>query len=302
VNENTANILSATGRTMIRARSERQAMDWSLVLASQGIDATIIAFPEQAKWGLEISENERERALDAIRSFRLENRGWHLTRTLSEGTELRFHAGAIFWCVLLGMIHWCSGVWPQIIDAGNMDSVRVRAGEWWRLLTAVTLHADLAHLMGNVTFGVIMLALAMPRFGFGITLLLTFLSGMLGNLAGLMLYPLPYLGVGASGMMMGALGLLAVHSAGLWRIHPRAFRLLWSSAGTGFLIFILFGMNPKTDVVAHAGGFLSGAVMGIAASRLRIVNAKPLWLNWTAAGLMAAMIGVTWMKALQHIH
>ena len=274
-------------------------MDWSLVLASRGIDATILAFPEQANWGLEISDNEQERALDAIRRFRLENRGWHLTKTLSEGAELRFHTGAVVWCAFLAMVHWCSGVWPQIVDAGNMDSVRVRAGEWWRLFTAVTLHADLAHLMGNISFGVIMLALAMPRFGFGVTLLLTFLAGMLGNVAGLMLYPLPYLGVGASGMMMGALGLLAVHSAGLWRVHPRAFRLLWSSAGTGFLIFILFGMNPKTDVVAHAAGFVSGAVMGIAASRLPIVKTKPRWLDWTALGLMTATIGIAWMKALQ---
>src|SRR5258707_388417 len=136
--------------------------------------------------------------------------------------------------------------------------------------------------MGNITFGVIMLGLAMPRFGFGLTLFVTFIAGTIGNVAGLMLYPLPYKGVGASGMMMGALGLLAVHSAKLWRAHPRAFRVLWSGAGAGLLIFLLFGMNPKTDVVAHAAGFASAALMGIVASWLPKLRVKSIWRDWLA--------------------
>jgi len=274
-------------------------MDWSLVLASQDIATTILAFPEQRRWGLEVSETDRARALDAIHRFRLENRAWQITRKLSEGTELQFHMGAVFWCVVLAVIHWCSAFSPVVMEAGDMDSAKVLGGQWWRLFTAVTLHADLAHLMGNMTFGVIMLGLAMPRFGFGLTLLVTFIAGMVGNAAGLALYPLPYKGVGASGMMMGALGLLAVYSAKLWRAHPRAFRALWSGAGAGLLIFTLFGMNPKTDVVAHAGGFVSAALMGIGLSWLPKLRTKLAWLDWLAFGLMILMVGLTWFLALR---
>jgi len=63
----------------------------------------------------------------------------------------------------IGRDPFCSAIWPTLIEAGDMDSAKVLAGQWWRLFTAVTLHADLAHLMGNITFGVIMLGLAMPR-------------------------------------------------------------------------------------------------------------------------------------------
>ena len=37
---------------IIRVRSEKQAMDWSLVLASQGIENTIDYVEESAAWGL----------------------------------------------------------------------------------------------------------------------------------------------------------------------------------------------------------------------------------------------------------
>jgi len=91
----TAEISESTGRATIVARSERQAMDWSLVLASQDIATTILAFPESRTWGLEVSDADRARALDAIRRFRLENRAWEITRALPQGTELRFHLGAV---------------------------------------------------------------------------------------------------------------------------------------------------------------------------------------------------------------
>ena len=274
-------------------------MDWSLVLTSQDIATTILAFPQERRWGLEISETDHVRALDAIRRYRLENRTWQITRKLPEGTELRFHMGSVLWCAILAMIYGCSAFWPAIIEAGAMDSTKVISGQWWRLFTAVTLHADLAHLMGNITFGVIMLGLAMPRFGFGLTLLVALIAGFFGNVAGLLLYPMPYKGVGASGMMMGALGLLAVYSARLWPTHPRAFRAMWSGAGAGLLIFLLFGMNPKTDVVAHAAGFASAAIMGIGLSWLPNSRLKRAWLDWLAFGLMIAMIGAAWLIALR---
>ena len=46
------------------------------------------------------------------------------------------------------------------------------------LFTPVMLHSDLAHLLANVTFGLVILGFAMARFGPGVTLLATYLASL----------------------------------------------------------------------------------------------------------------------------
>ena len=58
----------------IPVRTERQAMDWSLVLVSQGIEAIIERDPEANLWRLVIDAPDYPRALQAIRLYRAENR------------------------------------------------------------------------------------------------------------------------------------------------------------------------------------------------------------------------------------
>ena len=58
----------------IPARTERQAMDWSLVLVSQGIEATIERDPETYVWRLLVDAPDYPVAMRAIRDYRAENR------------------------------------------------------------------------------------------------------------------------------------------------------------------------------------------------------------------------------------
>ena len=71
-------ILALVAETMtacIPTRSRREAMDWSLVLVSQGIE-TRIEFNEEAGWQLAIPEHELERARDILQQYQAENRQW----------------------------------------------------------------------------------------------------------------------------------------------------------------------------------------------------------------------------------
>jgi len=286
------------GLVRIPARSERQAMDWSLVLASQGIEAVILPPDEAGGWGLLIEPRQAEGARRSIQQYRLENRGWSWRKELP-GANLEIHAGALVWCLLLAAAHWAATfLAPELLAAGRMDSAAVGRGEWHRLFTAVMLHADLPHLMANAAFGSLILGLAMARFGAGVALLATFLAGALGNAAGFWLHDRPYLGVGASGMMMGALGMLCAHSAGLWRQSPKAGRYVLSGVIAGFLLFVLFGLSPNSDLVAHLGGFVSGGLLGLG---LALADEKALCgkkLNAGAAGVLAALIAVAWGRAM----
>jgi membrane associated rhomboid family serine protease len=283
----------------IAAHSKRQAMDWSLVLASQEIHPIIEPPRDTRAWSLLVEPGHYDRAIAAIQQYRLENRGWAWRHELP-GAALEIHVGALFWCLFLAFAHWAvTFVQPQLNAAGRMDSLRVRAGEWWRLFTAVLLHADLAHLLANATFGVVILGFAMARFGAGVTLLATYLAGAFGNVAGLLLYDRPYTGVGASGMMMGALGLLCIHSLGLWRQSPKAARYVISGVVAGFLLFILFGFSPGSDILAHFGGFVAGLGFGgfLSLAPQRTIEKRSL--NIAGLCCLALAVVVTWVLALR---
>jgi rhomboid protease GluP len=292
------NVAPEPTHARIAARSRRQAMDWSLVLAGQDIHPVIAPPDERGPWGLLVEPGEYDRAVMAIQQYRVENRGWSWRQELP-GAALEVHSGALFWCLLLGFWHWMVAfIWPPIYSAGQMDSVAVKAGEWYRLFTPVMLHVDLAHLMANATFGMLMVGLAMARFGPGITLLLTFLAGVLGNVTGYFFYSHPYKGVGASGMMMGALGLLCIHSLGLWRKSPKAARYVLSGVFAGFLLFVLFGVNPGSDILAHFGGFVAGLIFGGVLSFVPEKKLQNRAVNIGALVALAVIIVLTWTLAL----
>jgi rhomboid protease GluP len=283
----------------IQAFSRRQAMDWSLVLASQGIEAIIERSPERERWLLLVRPEELQRAQDSIRQYRVENRGWSWRQELP-GADLELHWGAIVFCVILALAHSLATYQlPSLREHGVMDSIQVHAGQWWRLFTAIFLHDDLAHLAANVTFGILVLGLSMARFGAGLTLISTLFAGAAGNLAGLALRHDAYTGLGASGMMMGALGMLAIHSTSLFRTSPKAARYILSGVSAGLLIFVLFGANPHSDVLAHLGGFLAGLLSGgiLALAPNKLVRNKII--DRLALIVFVTFSALVWMLALR---
>jgi rhomboid protease GluP len=282
VEHRTGVVTPETPLTSIAARSKRQVMDWSLVLASQDIPSTIVQ--EDSGWALLVENHDLDRSLQAIRQFQAENRAWRWEQPVP-WSDATFHWGALTWCSLLAAVHWVAwAMLPGLRIAGRFDTAAAASGEWWRAFTAVLLHADLGHLLANMTFGFILLGLAMARYGAGTALLATYLSGAAGNLAGFLLRPEPYFGVGASGMVMGALGLIAIQPFREGVFHPRSLRQLMRAALAGVLLFVLLGMDPTSDVIAHLGGFVSGALFGIA------LNLAPegLWRSRSS-------VRVTWL-------
>jgi membrane associated rhomboid family serine protease len=254
--------MELAGQSRIPARTRRQTMDWGLVLLSQGITATIDEGADGAGWGLVVETADYPAAMRAIRLYRLENRHWRWLRPVPV-RGFPFDWKICCWALLLVTVYWLSHlVYPDFQIAGRMDNAAVGAGQWWRVFTAMLLHADAGHLASNVCLGILLLGLTMGRYGSGLGLLAAYLAGAGGNLAGWLLYPPSHLGVGASGMVMGGLGLLATQSVTTFR-HDRASRKRVIQAMlAGVMLFALLGLSPDTDVVAHLGGFVSGLCLG----------------------------------------
>jgi membrane associated rhomboid family serine protease len=271
-------------------------MDWGLVLASQDIEAMIVR--TEGGWALVVDERDHERAQAALQQYRVENRGWRWKQQLP-GSGLLFHWGALVWvAAMAAFYYWTMAAFPQLQAAGIMDSRRVAAGEWWRLFTAITLHENLPHLAANLATGFLLLGLVMARYGPGVALLAAFLAGAAGNGASLLIHSDASQSLGASGMVTGALGMLSVHSFSLWRKYRAARGLMARGAAAGFLILVLIGFGPGSDIAAHLGGFLAGAVIGLALNAAPPALWQGGWVNVAGALALAALVTLAWRQAL----
>jgi rhomboid protease GluP len=280
----------------ISTRSKRQAMEWGLVLASQGIEAVIDQSAEG--WALLVEWRDYDRARAALKQYQLENRGWQWRHPLPE-TGLLFHWGSLGWVAAIMAVYYCSAVrFPGIRSAGILDSEKVRQGQWWRVWTAITLHENVPHLMANATTGFILVGLAMARYGAGMGLLAAFLAGALGNVAGLVIYSQPHQSLGASGMVMGALGLVTVQSFSFWRKYRPGGRFIFRAVAAGVMILALIGFSPDSDVVAHVGGFVAGAIFGCGLSYAAPARWQHGPANAGALLALAALLLATWRLAL----
>lgn len=279
---------------LIAARSKREAMDWGLVLISQGIQSTVTHIED--RWGLLVEEGDFERASSILNQWQAENRGWRWRRKLP-GSELHFHWGSLLWAISIAAFYYKT-LSPSVKAVGVMDGRAVMNGQWWRLFTAVTLHADLPHLISNATMGSLLFGLAMARFGSGVALLAGFLAGAAGNAIGLAFYTENHQGLGSSGMVMGALGLLAVQSIDFWRQFRPSTDVILRGLAAGVLILVLMGFSPETDVLAHVGGFLGGAILGFGLSWVRPQLLHTNTVNAFSLLVLLGLVGLTWWLAL----
>ena len=273
-------------------------MDWSLVLASQGIEH-IVNRDDVAGWTLSVSATDQDRALAEIHQYRLENRNWRWRRPVFQpGLFFDWSSGA--WVLLNIFFYWCSETRTNLRVNGAMDNMALTNGEWWRLFTATWLHADLAHLAMNAVFGFLFLGLVMGRYGPGIGLLAAYLAGAGGNVLTWLVYDETHRGLGASGIVMGALGLLTVQSVSLLqRRNANTYRLFASGIMAGVLLFVLLGFSPEADVIAHLGGFITGLIIGsplILAPRL----ARQPPVNLAAGIGFAILVLLPWWFCLAH--
>lgn len=281
--------------TVFVARDEAQARDWALVLVSRGVESTLGQDAVSGRWFLLLPASARERGMAELRAYHRENRRWSW-RTSTQDADLQYHWGALLWVLAIVVAFQLGDV---VARRGWFESIRFAQGEWWRVITSVWLHHDVAHLASNAIYGSLVLGLALGRYGVGIGLLGGLLGGIAGNLLGFWYRSgRDYTGLGASGMVMAGLGMLAAQSVSWWRHGWSATRFVVPGLFAGGCLFILLGTNPGSDIVAHLGGFLSGVLYGGLAVCLpeRVRHA----LNRPAAALFVLLSALAWTLALQH--
>lgn len=191
----------------------------------------------------------------------------------------------------LGQQNWKSA---GVLDAGFFER-----GEWWRVVTALTLHGDVLHLMSNLAFGALFGYPAARLFGPGLAWLLIVAGGALAYGIDALLHPPTHHLLGASTAVFTALGLIAAYG---WRRHmqnwsPWMRRSAPLVGGIALLAFTGTG-GENTDILAHFVGFIVGTGIGTACAHLPMPAPGRHGLQWSAGLVAIAFVAVAWACAL----
>jgi membrane associated rhomboid family serine protease len=184
-------------------------------------------------------------------------------------------------------------------EKGAASSVAIlRHGEWWRTVTALTLHADFSHLAANLAASLLFAAFLLPILGTGLTWMSILLSGGLGNYLNAWGYRNEeHVSIGASTAVFGALGILVACQTLFLLGEGRRVRL-WEiilPAGAGLALLAWLGRgDAQTDYMAHFWGFGAGCATGTAAGWLRLKERLSPFLQKMLAGLSLVIPAVAW--------
>jgi membrane associated rhomboid family serine protease len=172
--------------------------------------------------------------------------------------------------VLMAVFYWQDQDRFLVERAASSSVGLIGRGEWWRPFTALFLHKDAGHLIGNLVGGVIFATLVARSVGPLLGWPMILACGTIGNIiTSRLTYPEPFLSIGASTAVFAALGILSGFGIAE-TLRERARQPLLRITAPVFAGIILLGWlggghDPQTDVLGHVFGFGSGLVAGAAA-------------------------------------
>ncbi|HEY3163917.1 MAG TPA: rhomboid family intramembrane serine protease [Candidatus Limnocylindrales bacterium] len=180
----------------------------------------------------------------------------------------------------------------SIYDALQLDKAAVAKGEVWRLWTVTVLHANFLHLLFNM-YALYLSGPIVERL-YGTTMTIVFylvcaLGGSLGSFA----FGADAPSVGASGAIFGLFGMLLIANR---THHPALDRTSGNFVGQLGMILainVIFGIAAADyiDNFAHAGGFVAGALLGVAFVPGRVPTLRSMWQTGTGGQLTNGFIG-----------
>jgi len=274
----------------------------AFVLHAVGIESEIV--DEADAFTLWVAPESASAAHEHLQHYNVESTATAQPKPVMELHRHAWIAPLLYAVVIVGA-GYCAGsglLGLNWNDAGALRSDVHRSGEWWRLVTALTLHVDHAHLLSNLGFGAFFSYLAARLLGSGIALVSIVFAAAIGNLLDSAWMPQSQVSMGASTMVFAALGLVAAYS---WRqqlnlrmpwLHTWAHR--WAPLIAGIMLLALIGSGGEnTDVLAHLTGFFCGVILGVAFARVRVAWFRNVLLQTTASGIALGLIAGAWLWA-----
>jgi membrane associated rhomboid family serine protease len=283
---------------------KEQARLWALVLDARSIPCCLL-HPEPSVWELRVPPEQLERALSEITAYEEKNLGWPPPlpppRPMVENSLATLSV-----LILLATFHNIitidpllpGGIRPDWLAAGSFRTDLVMDGQWWRLITPLTLHRDVAHLLGNLAIGGVFVLLLCRELGSGLAWSLILAAGTFGNLANALVQPAEHTSVGASTAVFGTVGILAALSAVRYRHHLQRRWGLPVAAALALLV-VLGSEGKNTDLGAHLFGCGAGILLGLVTELVIARRGHPSPLFNALLALSAGLsVAVAWLYAI----
>jgi membrane associated rhomboid family serine protease len=272
--------------------------EYSLMLEARGIEHETTE--EENSWVLSVPVGIRHSAYEELSRYSVE-RG--VKRSVPQVVQLHTGAalGVFVYIAILLLTAYCAGNATFGADWLSLGSLDAGArGEWWRAVTALTLHLDQEHLLGNVLFGAVAGIAASRLLGPGIAWAGILGAAALANYAEILISPITHRAVGASTAVFAALGLL---SGMAWRQRLTLRERLWyrwAPLIAGICLLSLLGAgSAHVDVLGHSLGFLFGLGVGWFYARSGVPNKRNPRVQLIAGLGAVLVVCAAWILALR---
>lgn len=269
----------------------KQIRDESLVLLSQGISHRLEHSPD-GPFQIFVELDDQKRARFQIRLYHRENP----PREVNAPLPLKASFQPI-WVLLVPAavtLVQFSGIIPGIESEGLSDADKVMNGQWWRCITALTLHGDSRHLGGNLLTGYLVLSMMSYRISLAKVVPFLAVSSALANFCVAATVQTDFRSLGFSTFVFAAIGALSVME---FRLMPkeshgllRRFAPLCGAASLATFV----GLGEHADILAHLYGFIAGLLCGFIPSKKSLRWGAPVAASdifWVVAYYAIFIIG-----------
>jgi Uncharacterized membrane protein (homolog of Drosophila rhomboid) len=269
----------------------KQIRDESLVLLSQGISHRLEHSPD-GPFQIFVELDDQKRARFQIRLYHRENPPREVNAPLPLKASLQ-----PIWVLLVPAavtLVQFSGIIPGIESEGLSDANKVMNGQWWRCITALTLHGDSRHLGGNLLTGYLVLSMMSYRISLAKVVPFLAVSSALANFCVAATVQTDFRSLGFSTFVFAAIGALSVME---FRLMPkeshgllRRFAPLCGAASLATFV----GLGEHADILAHLYGFIAGLLCGFIPSKKSLRWGAPVAASdifWVVAYYAIFIIG-----------
>ncbi len=256
---------------ILTTQEQELSETWSLVLSAVQIPHRIIY--REGIYSLLVPSRLELRSQYEIDTYFSENRDWPPREERTDDTASGIQPPTLLLVAALALFYSVTGTWAGQSDwfihgAGDSGAI-LEQGEWFRLVTALTLHADVVHLMGNCFLGGFLVHFFCRLQGTGLGLFSMLVAAVAGNWINVFLRGPGHHFVGFSTAVFAVIGMLAMISYQGKKRASRLHFLMPFMAGAALLAMV-GSSGERTDLGAHLFGLVSGLFLG------RILCLKPL--------------------------
>lgn len=284
-------------RVVFESRNRRACADRALVLASLQIPHDIVE--DALSCALIVPAAFSAQAMEQLWLYDEENPPRRPSPKIAASYQNPV-PGVVGYVIVICAFAWLAGTssfGQDWLGAGRIDGVLIRNGEWWRTVTALTLHSGLRHLVGNIIFGAVFGLFAGRLLGSGIAWLAIVLAAAAANAVNTLLLESAHRSIGASTAVFAALGIVAgfVWRGKLMSQERWPYRIGPVVGGFALLMYTGTG-DANTDIGAHLMGFLCGFTGGILLILVRDKLTRYVWQRSSAALVLLTIVGA-WTAA-----